>query len=199
MGRVTKLTRDAQFATDALGMVNAYNTGASTTLDTSAEVDYPGLQGGNLWGSLSVKDLTGNPHKIFYATRDQQTKHSAHIEVLLLDRLKGYLENSDSGLTNFKVIIFIDQSPCTDCSEKMVTRCSEIAKLVVGGANIDFSFVYRKVYAHNVGDNRRINLHTSKDSAKSYYKNISGNYSWPDRSTTFSIRIRHLQNTKQAH
>src|SRR3990167_11377790 len=118
MGTVTRLTHAAQFGAGnkALDRVNQHNN------DTDAEIDYPGLTNGNLWGSLMVRDRGGNPHKIFYAVRDEQTRDSAHIEELLLNSLKAFLQTTGSGLSSFKVIVFINQSPCTDCASKMVQR-----------------------------------------------------------------------------
>lgn len=191
MGTVTTLTQAAQFGdgNKALRRVNRHNN------DKSAEINYPGLTNGNLWGSLTVRDRSNNPHKIFYAIRDEQTRDSAHIEVLLLNGLKEFLQRTESGLSSFKVIVFINQSPCTDCSANMVQRCADIANLVVAGAEIEFSFVYSKLYAKNSGDNRRLNLFSSASVAQAKYKELSGYYTM-ENSTEFRLRIRHIADTK---
>ena len=194
MGIVTGVTQNLQFGSieDKRKLVDDNNaTGGNPSWTFES---FPYLTKGRLWGSLTLQDRSSNRHAIlFSATRDDT---QVHTEIALLDKLSSWIKEKKMGLSTAKVIVYVDQSPCTQCSKVLVPRSREIAlQLGRGSGYFEFSYVFKQFYAKDQGDNTRNNLHKSdEDSWDCYQKNINGVYEVDQMQ--YRILVRPIEMTK---
>jgi deoxycytidylate deaminase len=194
MGIVTGVTQGLQFGSvkDKRKLVDDNNETGGKPSWTSES--FPYLTTGRLWGALTLQDRSRNRHAILFSATGDDTR--VHTEIALLDNLSSWIKGKKIGLSTAKVIVYVDQSPCTECSKVLVPRSREIALQLGGGSgNFEFSYVFKQYYAKDEGDNTRHNLHKSAEATwDCYHKDINGVYGTDKME--YRILVRPIEMTK---
>ncbi|HUB13934.1 MAG TPA: hypothetical protein VMB34_18440 [Acetobacteraceae bacterium] len=118
-------------------------------------------------GALIVKDMQGNKHHL--VTRNSQPEGGRHVEPRLLTAAANYFRERKTGLNYAKVIIYLRDSPCKQCTEHLRQWCIDCATAIVGKNHLRCYFVFNFEYYY-CNSAKGKNQYQDSEEAKGWYQ-----------------------------